>query len=47
MKKILLALAVLAVATASAFATDGVNIQWNNGWGVYTHDATDLTGVDD
>ena len=47
MKKILLALAVLALAAGSAFATDGVAIQWNNGWGVYTSDATDLTGTED
>ena len=47
MKKILMALAVFALAAGSAFATDGVAIQWNNGWGVYTDDATDLTGTAD
>ena len=47
MKKILLALAVLSLAAGSAFATDGVAIQWNNGWGVYTHEAVDLTGTSD
>ena len=47
MKKILLALAVLSLAAGSAFATDGVAIQWNNGWGVYTHEAVDLTGSSD
>lgn len=43
MKKILLALAVLAVATASAFA--GVGINWFNLYGVYDHNAVDLEGV--
>ena len=47
MKKILLALAVLAFASSAAFATDGVPIQWNNAWGVYTHDASDLTASTD
>ncbi|MGD9612475.1 MAG: PEP-CTERM sorting domain-containing protein [Kiritimatiellia bacterium] len=45
MKKILLALAVLAVATASAFA--GVGINWTSGYGVYDHNALDLEGVDE
>lgn len=43
MKKILLALAVLAVATASAFA--GVGINWFTGYGVYDHNAVDLEGA--
>ena len=43
MKKILLALAILAVATASAFA--GVGINWYNDYGVYDHNAADLEGV--
>ena len=43
MKKILLALAVLAVATATSFA--GVGISWFNLYGVYDHDAGDLTGT--
>lgn len=42
MKKILLALAVLALAAGSAFATDGVSIQWQTAWAGYTHEATDL-----
>ena len=42
MKKILLALAILAVATASAFA--GVGINWMTGYGVYDHTQSDLTG---
>ena len=42
MKKILLALAVLAVATASAFA--GVGINWYSIYGVYDHAAVDLEG---
>ena len=47
MKKILLALAILALAAGSAFATDGVSIQWQTVYGGYTHDATDLTGSTD
>ena len=45
MKKILLALAVLSLAAASAFAATGVAIQWDTLWGAYTHDATDLTSL--
>ena len=43
MKKILLALAVLAVAAATSFA--GVGINWITGYGVYDHDAI-LTPVE-
>ena len=43
MKKILLALAVLAVATAASFA--GVGINWYNIYGVYDHNAVDLSGA--
>lgn len=43
MKKILLALAVLAVATASAFA--GVGINWTTLYGVYDHNAVNLEGA--
>ena len=42
MKKILLALAVLAFAVGSASATDGVSILWQTVWAGYTHEATDL-----
>ena len=45
MKKILLALAVLAVATASAFA--GVGINWYTIYGVYDHNAVNLSGTDE
>lgn len=45
MKKILLALAVLAVATASGFAAVGIN--WMTGYGVYDHNALDLGGTDE
>ena len=38
MKKILLALAVLAVAAATSFA--GVGINWFTGYGVYDHNAS-------
>lgn len=43
MKKILLALAVLAVATATSFA--GVGINWTTLYGVYDHNAVDLEGA--
>ena len=43
MKKMILALAVLAVATASAFA--GVGINWMTAYGVYDHNAEDLEGA--
>jgi hypothetical protein len=43
MKKILLALAIFAVATASAFA--GVGINWYTIYGVYDHNAVDLEGA--
>ena len=45
MKKILLALAIFAVATTSAFAAIGIN--WINGYGVYDHDALNLSGTDE
>lgn len=45
MKKILLALAVLAVAAATSFA--GVGISWFTGYGVYDHTAVDLGGSTD
>ena len=45
MKKILLALFVLAIAAAPGLAADGVAIQWDTQWGAYTHDATDLTDL--
>jgi len=40
MKKILMA--VLAMGVAATVASAGVAINWNVGWGGYTHDATDL-----
>ena len=43
MKKILLALAALAVAAATSFA--GVGINWYNIYGVYDHNAVDLEGA--
>ena len=45
MKKILLALFVLAIAAAPGLAADGVSITWDTYWGAYTHDATDLTDL--
>ena len=45
MKKILLALFVLAIAAAPGLAATGVSIQWDTYWGAYTHDAADLTSL--
>ena len=45
MKKILLALFVLAIAAAPGLAATGVSIQWDTYWGAYTHDASDLTSL--
>lgn len=47
MKKIILALMVLACAAATASAATGVAVQWTTYWGAYTSDATDLTGTED
>ena len=44
MKKILLALAVLALAAGSAYAAEGVAIQWQTQWAIYSDTAADLTG---
>lgn len=43
MKKILLALMVLACAATSSFAADGVAINWTTLWGGYTHNAPNVT----
>lgn len=45
MKKILLALAIFAVATSATYAAIGIN--WMNGYGVYDHDALDLESTDE
>ena len=42
MKKFLLAISALAVATTVAMA--GVGINWTVGYGAYAHDAPDTTG---
>jgi len=47
MKKIVMALAVLALAATSGFGAVGVDIQWTTQYAGYTHDATDLTGSTD
>ena len=47
MKKILLALAVLAVAAMPGFGAVGVDILWSTQYAGYTHDAVDLTGSTD
>ena len=47
MKKVLFALAVLALAAGSGFAATGVAIQWSTQWGIYTDTATDLSGSSD
>jgi len=45
MKKILLALMVLACVASVASAADGVAIQWTTRYAGYTHDAPDLTDL--
>jgi len=45
MKKFVLGLMVLALGAACASAAVGIN--WQNEWGVYSHEATDLTGSDE
>lgn len=47
MKKILLALMVLACTISVASATDGVSILWTTVYALYDHTATDLTGEND
>lgn len=47
MKKILLALMILACVASVASATDGVAIQWRTVWGLYDHTATDMEGSTD
>ena len=43
MKKLLLALMVLAFAATASMAATGVAIQWSTYWGLYTHDAPNTT----
>ncbi len=45
MKKLLLALMVLAFAATASMAATGVQILWTTQWGAYTHDAPNV--VDD
>jgi len=45
MKKILMA--VFALVVAATVASAGVAINWNVGWGAYTHDAPNVTGGTD
>ena len=45
MKKFVLGLMVLALGAACASAAVGIN--WQNEWGVYSHEAQDLTGSDE
>lgn len=47
MKKLLLALMVLAFAATASMAATGVQILWTTQWGAYTHDSEDVTGYDD
>lgn len=47
MKKILMALAVLALVATSGFGAVGVDINWTTVWGIYTDTATDLSGASD
>mgnify|MGYP001332698112 CR=1 FL=1 len=45
MKKLMLALAALALMATAGFAATGVAVQWDTSWGVYDHAAVDLTST--
>ena len=46
MKKLMVALAALALLATAGFATTGVAIQWDTAWGIYDHAAVDLTSTE-
>ena len=45
MKKLMVALAALALLATAGFAATGVSIQWDTQWGIYDHAAVDLTST--
>ena len=45
MKKLMLALAALALMATAGFAATGVAINWTTYWGIYDHAAVDLTST--
>ena len=45
MKKLMLALAALALMATAGFAATGVSVDWTTLWGVYDHSAVDLTST--
>ena len=45
MKKLMVALAALALLATAGFAATGVAIQWDTQWGIYDHAAADLTST--
>ena len=45
MKKLMVALAALALLATAGFAATGVAIQWDTAWGIYDHAAVDLTST--
>ena len=46
MKKLMLALAALALMATAGFAATGVAVQWTTSWGIYDHAAVDLTSTE-
>ena len=45
MKKLMVALAALALMATAGFAATGVAVQWTTLWGIYDHAAVDLTST--
>ena len=45
MKKLMVALAALALLATAGFAATGVAVQWTTSWGIYDHAAVDLTST--
>ena len=45
MKKLMLALAALALMATAGFAATGVAVQWTTAYGIYDHAAVDLTST--
>ncbi len=45
MKKLMLALAALALLATAGFAATGVSVQWTTAYGIYDHAAVDLTST--
>ena len=46
MKKLMVALAALALLATAGFAATGVSVQWTTAYGIYDHAAVDLTSTE-